>query len=88
MLSSLGISHENEKVVEFGYVVDIYIPPRAVKYSGGSGPSAEGAAFDDDEEGNGKGVIIEFDGPYHFETYLQVCATGCCIRGNYAFSQQ
>jgi hypothetical protein len=49
-LNSMGISHENEKVVAGIYIADILIP------------SLSGI-----QQANG--VIIEFDGPSHFENY-------------------
>jgi hypothetical protein len=54
----MGIAHENEKVIGHGYVVDIYIPPSALPASSW----ARSPTF--------LGTVLEFDGPSHFETYV------------------
>jgi RAP domain len=49
-LNSMGISHENEKVVAGIYIADILIPSlSSIQHT--------------------NGVIVEFDGPSHFENY-------------------
>ena len=140
MLNRLGLSHTNEKLLEMGLLVDIYIPPSSFKHlnattttyiansdhSGGlsfggssSGRWARKAYVDvtvtagssdnsiHDSDSNvyltssdlhaagstnenpyihndnstdgssvinegGRGVVIEIDGPSHFDSYLQV----------------
>jgi len=57
ILSKLGIVHENEKSLKNGYVVDIFIP-----YPNN----------DEDDAASKKGIVLEFDGPTHFEFYSNV----------------
>ncbi len=59
ILRELGIVHENEKILDNGYYADIYISPQ---FAGNTTPS------------NSKGIVVEFDGPWHFESYLDVSA--------------
>eukprot|EP01039_Chlorochromonas_danica_P000538 gene538-579_t len=54
ILNEFGISHENEKIIEGCYSVDTFISTDAIGII----------------DPNCKGLIIEYDGPNHFETYL------------------
>ena len=58
ILREMGIAHENEKLVGHGYVVDIFIPPSALPASSWHRPPGF------------IGTVLEFDGPSHFESYL------------------
>ena len=53
-LFKLGITHENEKLLPNGYLVDVYIPSYKPNY-----------------EKEFKDVVLEFDGPTHYDSYLQ-----------------
>jgi hypothetical protein len=71
VLSTMGIAHENERVLENSYVVDIFIPG-----SGGRREREIGKEEEGEGEGRGdvlsRGTVIEYDGPSHFESYLRV----------------
>lgn len=54
-LFKLGITHENEKLLPNGYLVDVYIPSYKPNY-----------------EKEFKDIVLEFDGPTHYDSYLQV----------------
>lgn len=83
LLSSMGIAHENEKLLVNGYLVDIFIPMTSNSQSSQSSHSTSsnshrssgyssnvtGAAVGGAED---EGIVLEFDGPFHFESYLKV----------------
>jgi hypothetical protein len=56
ILNSIGVVHENEKVLEYGYKVDILI---------------QKGVFRNEIQKN-KNMIIELNGPSHYDTYMQV----------------
>lgn len=62
ILNELGIGHEIEKMLHYGYIVDIFIPP-----------SKSRARVNNDK--SFLGTVIELDGPYHFDSYLKVRST-------------
>ncbi|KAJ1442940.1 hypothetical protein B484DRAFT_441846 [Ochromonadaceae sp. CCMP2298] len=71
LLSRIGVRHSNEALLDNGYAVDIFLPPVGGGDVGGGGDGAS------DGQGTGagarrhKGIAVEFDGPSHFESYLQ-----------------
>jgi RAP domain len=82
----MGIHHHNEKVIEQGYILDIFIPPRHAKdakkkkadTSNESGDSKSQAAEDHRIQitvvppvPGSMGTAIELDGPSHFESYMR-----------------
>lgn len=70
LLNALGICHENEKLLPHGYIVDIFVPGVHLRRNRNS-DHAQGGCSDE------KGLVIEFDGPFHFESYLQVINVVC-----------
>lgn len=110
MLTSLGISHENEKQLEFSLIVDIFIPCRTStnvvlsptplhsyeKYRNSSANSHVGGInqLNSSEVGDqltiggkpdqltSRGIVLEIDGPFHFDSYLQVRGVtfDCCYQ--------
>jgi len=72
ILNEMNISHENEKLLPNGYVADIFIP-RALSYR-------DATFLNDTENGlynDETALVIEYDGPLHFETYLSVYIIFC-----------
>ena len=68
-LTQMSVAHHNEAEIGYGYVVDILIPAApGLRYATSSGRGHEGKLPADAER---KSTIIEVDGPYHFESYLQ-----------------
>lgn len=85
VLTFMGIHFEMEKTLEFGLVVDIFIPPSQAallayqRYEERRNLVVEqtGSAdtIDGDKQSKGhKGIVLEVDGPFHFESYLMVSA--------------
>ena len=114
ILHKLGISHENEKVLDFGYIVDIFVEPHNFPqiFNGGDSSKTKGSSYSLASSLTYSlnlthslthllthsyslthslllthwlthslllthslthllaGYIIEYDGPYHYETYL------------------
>ena len=64
ILNTMGIIHENEKILQHGYVVDIFINNIGTR-NDSSDRSCSSVKV-------GGGTVIEFDGPFHFESYLNV----------------
>jgi len=68
-LNGMGVSHQNEAVLNNGYTADIFIPPSSdfsnFVYSRGNALSA-----DYRHHSSSVGTVIEIDGPGHFETYM------------------
>lgn len=73
VLTSMGIQHENEKVLEHGLMVDIYIAnkrnPRIVGEKKDQG--VDGCNHLKGGSETLVGLVIEVDGPNHFESYLR-----------------
>jgi len=67
-LKNIGVSHENEYVLNNGYTADIFIRPESdfsnFVYSRGH------VAADYRKHTESLGTVIEIDGPGHFETYM------------------
>lgn len=63
VLSEMGITHENEKMLDNGYIADVFMPASVARRL---------------PPGSSKGVVIEFDGPQHFESYTGVSPLLCC----------
>ena len=72
VLTRHGISHENEKQLEYGYIADIFVSPLNF-------PSLlklelnwdKGCYFSETKPKSvERGLIIEINGPSHYETYL------------------
>jgi hypothetical protein len=67
-LKNIGVSHENEYVLNNGYTADIFIRPDSdfsnFVYSRGH------VAADYRKHTESLGTVIEIDGPGHFETYM------------------
>ena len=61
LLAEAGVSHQNEEIVEFGYSVDILLLPHNFSAFGLDVCSVLREC---------KAIVIEFDGPSHFENYL------------------
>lgn len=94
VLTFMGIQHEVEKPLEFGLVVDIFIPPsqaallayqryedernQGAKSSIDTSTSTTHNSNNSDVNGSvksdkgHKGIVLEVDGPFHFESYLMV----------------
>eukprot|EP01032_Pedospumella_encystans_P009256 gene9256-10914_t len=84
-LTRMGVLHENEVPLSNGYVADIFIPIESLEEISRSEAdrATEGASLLDcevierhsDAEDyevslkDCKGVVVEFDGPFHFESY-------------------
>jgi hypothetical protein len=67
-LKNIGVSHENEHVLNNGYTADIFIRPDSdfsnFVYSHGH------VAADYRKHSKSLGTVIEIDGPGHWETYM------------------
>ena len=63
----MGIKHENEMEVEYNYIVDIFIAPADVECLLLLDPSFEKNIH---SLRCSKGLILEVDGPSHFDSYL------------------
>lgn len=86
VLTFMGIKFEMEKTLEFGLVVDIFVPPSQAallayqQYEAQINNSIAGTtSVSDDVTANGtktdrghKGIALEVDGPFHFESYFMV----------------
>lgn len=66
VLTAMGIRNDNEIVLEHGYRIDIFVPlsipsqvSKLTKITGNL-------------DLNSRGIIIEYDGPRHFESFLNV----------------
>ena len=80
-LNILGEMHENEMLLEYGLLVDIFISKPASRSPPLLSPLKESstaavvAKVKDEEmktENKCRGIVIEVDGPFHFDSYLYV----------------
>ncbi len=87
-LTKMGVPHENEVTLSNGYVADIFIPIGALEEIPSNEADAEVAEQNEDAGdyevsfADCKGVVVEFDGPYHFESYKRVsyiCCSYCYL---------
>jgi hypothetical protein len=63
VLREMGIHHKNERVLSHGLIVDIFIHSRWQK--------AGDQMQEDGSRRKSDGLILEIDGPTHYESYLQ-----------------
>ena len=70
-LTQMSVYHHNEAEIGYGYVVDILIPAAPGLRHAATSTSGRKHEDEDGTPGAAKSTIIEVDGPYHFESYLQ-----------------
>jgi hypothetical protein len=68
------VSHENEVVLPNGYVVDLLIHPgyaHQMPWQRAGTKSVTTTAAGNRNSKSFKGIVLEIDGPFHFDTYMQ-----------------
>ena len=76
ILRDLSVPHRNEVTLENGHIVDILMPMSAFEFvvNGEVGSTSGVAHFESttNKMAAVRGVVIEYDGPFHFESYAKV----------------
>ncbi len=86
LFRDLSVAHRNEVTLENGHIVDILMPMSAFENVADDdvNSTSSGTEYETNQKlAAARGVVIEYDGPFHFESYANVSALFSCVLFSY-----
>jgi len=91
LIRDLSVAHRNEVTLENGHIVDILMPMNAFEFVEDDDANSTNSGTDHESTSRkmatARGVVMEYDGPFHFESYANVSALFSCVLISYHPSQ-